>query len=48
MPKLQSTYDKSLIYKTSYEEPGTIHSQNCTIVWDIVPGTAAARRRRRR
>ena len=36
MPKLRSTYDRRLIYKTCYEARksvfGTIHSQNCKIV----------------
>jgi len=39
MPKLWSTYDGHLIYKTSYEERktfvGMIHVQNRNIVWDI-------------
>ena len=38
MPKLRSTYDKRLIYKTSYRNARlfsgrpTIHSQNCKTV----------------
>jgi len=40
MPKLRSTYDGRLIYKTSYEGRkvflGTIHLQSCKIVWDSV------------
>jgi len=40
MPKLRSTYDGRLIYKTSYEKRkaflGTIHLQNHKIVWDSV------------
>jgi len=39
MPKLPSTYDKHLFYKTSYEEckaflKYTIYMQNCKIVTD--------------
>ena len=40
MPKLWSTYDGRLIYKTSYEGRkaflGMIHLQSCKIVWDSV------------
>jgi len=40
MPKLRSTYDGRLIYKTSYKGRkaflGTIHLQSCKIVWDSV------------
>jgi len=40
MPKLRSTYDGHLIYKTSYEGHkvflGTIYLQSCKIVWDSV------------
>jgi len=43
MPKLRSTYDGRLIYKTSYEGrkdlcryDNTIHLQSCKIVWDSV------------
>ena len=41
MPKLRSTYDECLIYKTSYTKGarlflGTIHLQSCKIVWDSV------------
>ena len=40
IPKLRSTYDGRLIYKTSYEQRkaflDTIHLQNCKTVWDIV------------
>jgi len=32
MPKLRSTYDKCLIYKTSYEELNAIHLQYRNIV----------------
>jgi len=40
MPKLPSTYDKRLNYKTSYEERkvflGPIHLQYRKIIWDSV------------
>jgi len=40
MPKLRSTYDGRLIYKTFYKGRkaflGVIHLQSCKIVWDSV------------
>jgi len=40
MPKLRSTYDGRVIYKTSHKErkafPGTIHLDSRKIVWDSV------------